>query len=168
MNVKCCAVIYCIGILTGFSQEVKIEKNIVGAKISGVVPSSEQCYVGKVGEKTILQGPNKGKTVKTVVVDYSQGEKGLWLGITAIINGEEIDYACVKVEGHFAHDAPVSLIKLFDTSTNPLDVTWVARLWGAKVPADICPYMSGHNGQPCKYCKKNGYHMERPIAEARK
>ena len=80
--------------------------------------------------------------------------KGAWLGITAIVNGKEIDYPAIEANGRFKEKRSVSPSQVAEAGGG--EVTWVAKLWQAKIFRSACEQT---NKGACSYCKKNGYHL---------
>ena len=87
---------------------------------------------------------------------------GVWLGVTAIINGEEFDFPVRLVKGKIKEKFTLSLENL--ASRGGGEIVWVANLWQNKIDSNACELISGSE---CYYCRKNGYHMHTKITSAR-
>ena len=76
----------------------------------------------------------------------------LWLAYTVRWNdGLEKDYEPMKVKGDFS--------KTLSFQVRPQGLSEViVCLWREKVSSSECAKRNG--GQPCQYCRKNGFHME--------
>lgn len=142
--------------------KINIENLRHGATISGHVPDSYQCSESYLTEIVLGAGPDKGKKVKVVAMGHNT--KGLWLGVTAVIDGVEEDFPVEVVNGNFSKSYSVS----YDFAKKPTaKVVFVARLWTTKVSAEACAFNS-RNGKMCVYCSKNGYHMEGSVVSTQK
>jgi hypothetical protein len=105
------------------------------------------------------------KTYSAVELDYKNNEvtrtkeEGLFLGVTAIVGGEEIDFAWkVKpVNGRFKETYEASAPGIIFSGSG---VEWVAALWQGKMTKSYCTYRFN---SPCKYCRKNGFHLDERI-----
>ena len=139
---------------------ITINNYRLGAEISGKVPGSARCGEATLKEVVLGAGPNKGKKVK--VVSISHDTKGLWLGVTALIDGSEKDFPAEVVTGNFKKSYSV----FDDVSNNPAaTVEFVACLWTTKWSSEACAF---ENGKKCSYCENNGYHMDGEVVRERK
>ena len=133
-----------------FAQDITIKKGLgwpMQVEISGSVPNWE--------EASVCENANQaGKTI-----DDSQKTKGLYLGVTVIVNGEEKDFPVHVVRGRFKETYTLSAYSM--VSSGGGDMTWVAALWRGRQNRDCC---AAFNSSPCEYCRKNGYHLTNRIA----
>lgn len=74
-----------------------------------------------------------------------------WLGVTAIIDGREIDLKPKRVSGNFSTFFALPLKESINAVIS--EVTWIACLWEEKV--EQCG---------CEYCRTQGYHLEGRLA----
>ena len=87
----------------------------------------------------------------TVIGETEDGY--LWLGCTLWPDEiKERDFPVRKVSGRFEESFGVPEI----------NADYVVALWRWKVDKDECH--NGEGGKACKYCVRNGYHMEDRIA----
>ena len=87
--------------------------------------------------------------------------KGAWLGVTAVVNGTEIDFSPREVNGKFKVNYTISATQLAKAGGgSPI---WIAKLYQFKINKATCEL----NGSACSYCKKNGCHLDGDFAYAR-
>jgi hypothetical protein len=161
-----------IGVVLAADVNIKIitfGKLHAGAKISGKVSDSDRCGEAIIGDFVVKDGPDKGKTVRGAV--WNLDKKGLWLGVTAIIDGSEKDFPVELVQGRFS-DKEYSVFTISDIAKGEAppetaSIVWVARLWKWKVTAEVCAHLSS-DGNACIYCRRNGYHMKESVASDQK
>ena len=128
------------------AQEIEIiNEGIVvpyAVKIKGHVPNSSTC----------IEVTGSGDNTQRLKYD------GLFLGVTAIIDGEEKDFGVRIVNGRFKEEYSISMYDMSD------DIKWIACLWKGKMRKENCAMRN--NGNPCQYCRKNGYHLDERVARA--
>ena len=103
------------------------------------------------------------------------------VGATIInTNGRELDFhvspaQCRQGSFGLPDTVYITLSAVVTQHMCPDDPMWpadlslrlVVRLWETRVFADDCTLGNPVDGKrPCKYCRKNGYHMEGPIGKA--
>ena len=90
-----------------------------------------------------------------------ESNDGLWLGVTAIVGGEEKDFAwkIKPVKGRFKETYKLSASDLVYGGS---DATLIASLWESKVDKEWCGFSQGSS---CKYCIKNGFHLEKRVIQ---
>lgn len=139
-----------------------------------IIPSSGFAWEAELeiehGRLALLDGRfsvTVSGTVKGVKSNEFDGKRepsrtisGAWLGVTAIINGEEIDFPVRHVNGRIKEKFSVSIEKL--ASSGGGEIIWIAKLWEGKINSNTCKL----NGSACSYCKKNGYHMMGMLSSA--
>ncbi|MCK4548027.1 MAG: hypothetical protein KAW17_11375 [Candidatus Eisenbacteria sp.] len=91
-----------------------------------------------------------------IIVEGVASDDSDWVGLTIFTeDGEELDFPAREVEGNWMN-------RTFHVSW-PVEgyegARFTVALWDEKVR---CP-----RGRLCKYCKKNGYHMEGPLDRER-
>ncbi len=126
------------------SARALLNGSVWSAEVSGSVKGVEGHEYRKVGGST-------------------RDFKGAWLGVTAIINGEEIDFSAREVNGRFKEKYSVPVEQVAKAGGG--EVTWVAKLWEAKIFRSACEQT---DKGACSYCRKNGYHMMGQLESARK
>lgn len=138
-----------------FAQEIQIKKGIgfpLTVEVTGSVHKSAECF-----EYNCKDGQG-------ITMDNRIPQQGYFLGVTAIIGGEEMDFAYrVKpVSGRFKETYTLSASALAKGGGG--NVTWVAALWRVMEHKNCCA--AQNNGRACKYCNKNGFHLESRVTKA--
>lgn len=132
--------------LSQFSRDLDLEiekESMLSVEVSGFVPDDKKCTVAEDdGSREIKEE------------DYISG---LFLGVTAIVGGEEKDFAyrIEPVDGKFSKEYS---IRPSDFASKGSNVKWVVALYERKVERDLCEKFEG--GSPCKYCEENGFHLD--------
>jgi len=127
-----------LNIKKGFTYPLSVE-------VSGIVPRGSECY----------------EYENNVTLEDRKVHNGYFLGVTAIVGVEEIDFAYkVKpISGRFRERYSISPERF--VLTGGPDIIWVASLWRVKIYKNCCA--KKNNGSACEYCIQNGFHLESPV-----
>lgn len=127
--------------------------------------SESNALVVKAGDRIDVEVAVKGK------------EEQAFVGATIVDpEGDEIDFLIKKVyceKGIFG-GMTTSKVTLSATITEDMDAGFanadglrlIVRLWKYAIRRSECRRTDPSDGErPCKFCRRNGYHMESPIGE---
>ncbi len=100
-----------------------------------------------------------GIMISTITPKGGLFTKRYWLGCTYIYKGREIDLKAVRVrngqdETLMSIKSSTIFNKLFDGEITLKNIKWITSLWKKKVKDN------------CRWCQKNGYHLEGRVATA--
>ena len=125
--------------------------------VVGVVLLAAGIALAAKGDKNATGTIRTSNVGMSVRVDGRVEDGYLWLGFTFIREaGLELDAEVIKVKKGFKKDYFVGTGEAVTKGR----MKYVASLWRWKVSKKEC------TRGPCKWCKKNGYHMQDRVASS--
>ena len=138
--------------MTGLRRQRWVEVT-AAVLCAGVVFSASA--LARKGDKNATGRVTEVKDTGLFLIVIGETEHGpLWLGCTFFPDtNREFDLGVRRVRGRFKESFTIPV-----TSVPEMRASYVVALWRWKVDRSECH--RGENGRACKYCVRNGYHLE--------